>query len=108
MISSNWSISRLVDRDLYNCCCVFFQISENFYFDMNTDEHKKMLGRHNQKIDISTLSRAAIFSVTYPSSDVFLVIKLEKVFQQGDFAEPYIRETDQSKVWQSLKASLLI
>ena len=68
---------------------------------MNTDEHKKMVGRYNPKIDISTLSRAAIFSITYPSSDVFLVIKLEKVFQQGDISEaadPYIKETDQSKV----------
>jgi hypothetical protein len=67
---------------------------------MNTDEHKKMVGKY-PKVDITTLSRAAIFSVTYPSSDVFLVIKLEKVFQQGDIseaAEPYIRESDQSKV----------
>ena len=65
---------------------------------MNTDEHKRMIGRYNPKIDITTLSRAAIFSITYPSSDVFLVIKIEKVFQQGDIseaAEPYI---DQSKV----------
>lgn len=77
------------------------QISENFYFDMNTDEHKKMLTKYNPQVDISTLSRAAIFSVTYPSSDVYLVIKLEKVFQQGDIseaAEPYFRENDQSKV----------
>lgn len=72
---------------------------------MNTDDHKKMVGRYNPKIDISTLSRAAIFSITYPSSDVFLVIKLEKVFQQGDISEaadPYIKETDQSKVCQSI------
>ncbi|CAB4011292.1 Hypothetical predicted protein [Paramuricea clavata] len=76
------------------------KISENFYFDMNTDEHKKLVGKYNPKVDITTLSRAAIFSITYPSSDVFLVLKLEKVFQQGDIseaAEPYIRETDLSK-----------
>ncbi|XP_028405418.1 dedicator of cytokinesis protein 7-like [Dendronephthya gigantea] len=81
------------------------KISENFYFDMNTDEYKKMLGKYNHKIDISTLSRAAIFSVTYPSTDVFLVIKLEKVFQQGDIAEPYIRETDQSKNKEKLTSA---
>jgi hypothetical protein len=68
---------------------------------MNADEQKRMVGKYTPKVDITTLSRAAIFSVTYPSSDVFLVIKLEKVFQQGDIseaAEPFIRETDQSKV----------
>ena len=68
---------------------------------MNSDEHKKMIAKHNPKVDISTLSRAAIFSITYPSSDVFLVIKLEKVFQQGDIsdaAEHYIRDTDNAKV----------
>lgn len=69
---------------------------------MNSDEQKRMIARHNPKVDITTLSRAAIFSITYPSSDIFLVIKLEKVFQQGDIsdaAEPYIRENDQSKVF---------
>ena len=72
---------------------------------MNTDEHKKMISKHNPKVDITTLSRAAIFSITYPSSDVFLVIKLEKVFQQGDIseaAEHYIRDTDNLKVWNNI------
>ena len=51
--------------------------------------------------DISTLSRSAIFSITYPSPDVFLVIKLEKVLQQGDIsecAEPYLKDTENPKV----------
>ena len=56
---------------------------------------------HSPRTDISTLSRSAIFSITYPSTDVFLVIKLEKVLQQGDVsecAEPYMKDTDNAKV----------
>ncbi|XP_040202409.1 dedicator of cytokinesis protein 6 isoform X5 [Rana temporaria] len=47
----------------------------------------------------STLARSAIFSITYPSPDIYLVIKLEKVLQQGDIGdccEPYmvLKESD--------------
>uniref|UniRef100_K1RYN0 Dedicator of cytokinesis protein 6 n=1 Tax=Magallana gigas TaxID=29159 RepID=K1RYN0_MAGGI len=51
--------------------------------------------KEKKKSDVSTMSRAACFSITYPSPDVFLVIRLEKVLQQGDIgdcAEPYMRE----------------
>ncbi|XP_056020103.1 dedicator of cytokinesis protein 7-like isoform X2 [Ostrea edulis] len=71
------------------------KISENFYFDVNQDEQKKMIVMHIQHSDVSTMSRAASFSITYPSPDVFLVIRLEKVLQQGDIgecAEPYMKE----------------
>ncbi|XP_078656498.1 dedicator of cytokinesis protein 7-like isoform X9 [Branchiostoma floridae x Branchiostoma belcheri] len=76
------------------------KISENFYFDLNSDQVKSMLKPHMTYPDISTLSRSAIFSITYPSSDVFLVIKLEKVLQQGeitDVAEPYMKEAESPK-----------
>ena len=55
----------------------------------------------NPRVDTSTLSRSAVFSITYPSTDVFLVIKLEKVLQQGDIsecAEPYMKDTENPKV----------
>nr|XP_022315801.1 dedicator of cytokinesis protein 7-like isoform X2 [Crassostrea virginica] len=71
------------------------KISENFYFDVNQDDMKKMIVMHIQHADVSTMSRAACFSITYPSPDVFLVIRLEKVLQQGDIgdcAEPYMKE----------------
>ncbi|XP_066298679.1 dedicator of cytokinesis protein 7-like isoform X4 [Branchiostoma lanceolatum] len=76
------------------------KISENFYFDLNSDQVKSMLKPHMAYPDISTLSRSAVFSITYPSSDVFLVIKLEKVLQQGeitDVAEPYMKEAESPK-----------
>ncbi|KAF4523421.1 hypothetical protein B566_EDAN007893 [Ephemera danica] len=70
------------------------KISENFYFDMNSDAMKKMLNSHIKIQDISTQSRSCIFDITYPSADLFLVIKLEKVLQ-GDInecAEPYVKD----------------
>ncbi|KAF5914368.1 hypothetical protein HPG69_000479 [Diceros bicornis minor] len=51
------------------------KISENFYFDLNSDSMKGLLRAHGTHPAISTLARSAIFSVTYPSPDIFLVIK---------------------------------
>uniref|UniRef100_A0A6Q2Y2U4 Dedicator of cytokinesis 7 n=1 Tax=Esox lucius TaxID=8010 RepID=A0A6Q2Y2U4_ESOLU len=78
------------------------KISENFFFDLNSEQTKGMLRPHIQTAAISTLARSAIFSITYPSQDVFLVIQLEKVLQQGDIgecAEPYMvfKEADAAK-----------
>lgn len=57
--------------------CVL-QISENFFFDLNSEQTKAMLRPHIQTAAISTLARSAIFSITYPSQDVFLVIKVKQ------------------------------
>ncbi|XP_029419625.1 dedicator of cytokinesis protein 6 isoform X4 [Nannospalax galili] len=78
------------------------KISENFYFDLNSDSMKGMLRAHGTHPAISTLARSAIFSVTYPSPDIFLVVKLEKVLEQGDISdccEPYMvmKEMDMAK-----------
>ncbi|XP_065674534.1 dedicator of cytokinesis protein 7 isoform X2 [Hydra vulgaris] len=84
------------------------KISENFHFDMNEDSHKKMMSSHSKgKPDISTLAKSCIFSVTYPSNEVCLVIKLEKVLQQGeitDCAEPYMKDSDNPKVKEKARA----
>ncbi|XP_046985251.1 dedicator of cytokinesis protein 7 [Schistocerca americana] len=70
------------------------KVSENFYFDMNSEGLKHMLSSHIPYSDTSTLSRACVFDITYPSSDLFFVIKLEKVLQGdiNDCAEPYIKD----------------
>ncbi|KAM9857754.1 dedicator of cytokinesis protein 8 [Aulostomus maculatus] len=78
------------------------KISENFYCDLNSEQFKNFLKVHTQHVDHSSLARSAIFSITYPSPDIFLVIKLDKVLQQGeigDCAEPYLtmRESDFAK-----------
>lgn len=68
---------------------------------MNSEWCRKLVKEHNPRTDISTLSRSAVFSITYPSTDVFLVIKLEKVLQQGDItecAEPYLKDAENPKV----------
>ncbi|XP_035384995.1 dedicator of cytokinesis protein 7-like isoform X10 [Electrophorus electricus] len=84
------------------------KISENFHFDLNSDQMKSLLRPHNPHIAISTLARSAIFSITYPSPDIFLVIKLEKVLQQGDIGEccePYMvmKESDSTKHKEKLE-----
>ncbi|XP_034548107.1 dedicator of cytokinesis protein 8 isoform X1 [Notolabrus celidotus] len=78
------------------------KISENFYCDLNSEQFKNFLKPHTPHVDQSTLARSAIFSITYPSPDIYLVIKIEKVLQQGeisDCADPYmtLRECDSTK-----------
>ncbi|KAM9115232.1 dedicator of cytokinesis protein 6 isoform 2-T2 [Pangshura tecta] len=84
------------------------KISENFYFDLNSEQVKGLLRAPGGHPAISTLARSAIFSITYPSPDIFLVIKLEKVLQQGDIGdccEPYVvmKETDAVKNKEKLE-----
>ncbi|XP_076063961.1 dedicator of cytokinesis isoform X2 [Oratosquilla oratoria] len=77
------------------------KISENYYFDMNPEPLKRMLTSHVPFQDISTLSRTCIFDITYPSSDIFLVVRLEKVLQGdiGDVVGPYMKDdTNREKV----------
>ncbi|XP_067839366.1 dedicator of cytokinesis protein 8 isoform X2 [Heptranchias perlo] len=78
------------------------KISENFYCDLNTDQIKTFLRPHTNQMASSSLIKSAIFSITYPSPDIYLVIKIEKVLQQGDIAEcaePYLvmKESDSTK-----------
>ncbi|XP_012873896.1 PREDICTED: dedicator of cytokinesis protein 8 isoform X2 [Dipodomys ordii] len=78
------------------------KISENFHCDLNSDQLKGFLRAHTPAVDPSSQARSAVFSVTYPSPDIYLVVKIEKVLQQGeiaDCAEPYmvIRESEGGK-----------
>ena len=54
------------------------QISETFHFDLNSEQTKRMIAGHVSRQDISTLSRACVFSITYPSPDVFLVVRVSR------------------------------
>ncbi|NXI27333.1 DOCK8 protein, partial [Sterrhoptilus dennistouni] len=84
------------------------KISENFHCDLNSDSLRGLLRSHTPSIDLSTQARSAIFSVTYPSSDIYLVIKIEKVLQQGeigDCAEPYmvLKESEAGKTKEKIE-----
>lgn len=70
------------------------KVSETFYFDLNPENLKRMLGGHVPYNDISTQARGCIFDISNPSSDLFLVVRLEKVLQ-GDLSEcvePYLKD----------------
>ncbi|KAF2358297.1 DHR-1 domain [Trinorchestia longiramus] len=80
------------------------KISENFCFDMNPDPLKKMLTSHVPYQDISTLSRTCVLEISYPSPDVFLVVRLEKVLQ-GDIADCLVPYAKDDSHRDKLKAS---
>ncbi|XP_063042281.1 dedicator of cytokinesis protein 8 [Engraulis encrasicolus] len=78
------------------------KISEDFHCDLNSDSMRGFLRGHTPRIDPASQAKAAIFSITQPSPDIYLVVKIEKVLQQGEIgecAEPYmnIRESDGAK-----------
>lgn len=77
--------------------CLSFQISESFHFDLNSSEMNKMLAVQMTSDFLPSVSRSAIFSIAHPNQDVYLVVKLEKVLQQGDIsdcADPYMKDMD--------------
>lgn len=82
------------------------KISENFYFDMNSENLKRMLTSHVPYSDVSTQSRTAVFELTHASNDLFLVIRLEKVLQGDikDSVEPYLKE-DKDKYRDKAKSN---
>ncbi|XP_032903041.1 dedicator of cytokinesis protein 7-like isoform X1 [Amblyraja radiata] len=70
------------------------KISENFYLDLNSKEFRGIIRTHD---DAPCYFKKAIFSITHPSSEIYLVIKVEKVLQQGSIAEcvePYMAIKD--------------
>ncbi len=52
------------------------KISETFHLDCNQSDIQHMLDDHFDERSMASLSRSAIFNVTYPNSDVFLIIKV--------------------------------
>ncbi|XP_050685080.1 dedicator of cytokinesis protein 7 isoform X2 [Leptidea sinapis] len=72
------------------------KLSENFYFNLNSECTRQMLSSHVSHADVSSLSRSAVFDVPALAAacDVFLVVRLEKVLQ-GDVnecIEPYLKD----------------
>ncbi|XP_072924709.1 dedicator of cytokinesis protein 7-like [Hemitrygon akajei] len=75
------------------------KISENFHLDLNSKEFRGIIQADGE--DISYFKKA-IFSISHHSAEIYLVIKVEKVLQQGSIAEcaePYmsIKECETAK-----------
>ena len=71
------------------------KISENFYFDMNSEEMLYFLRGHLGVEEEASKSRQALFNVTDIRPGLFLVFKFEKVLQGSDIneaVEPYLKE----------------
>uniref|UniRef100_A0A158Q851 Dedicator of cytokinesis protein 6 n=1 Tax=Elaeophora elaphi TaxID=1147741 RepID=A0A158Q851_9BILA len=71
------------------------KISENFYFDLNDDSLRAMISHHTDCVDEASKCTQAVFSISQPLNDIFIVIKLEKVLQPcevSDACEPYLKE----------------
>ena len=52
------------------------KISESFHLDCNSSDIQHMLDDHWDERSMASLSRSAIFNITYPNPDVFLIVKV--------------------------------
>ena len=57
------------------------KISENFHFDVNSEQTIEMLGPYKGKRELSTIARKALFSLSYCSPDIFLVVQINKTLK---------------------------
>uniref|UniRef100_A0A7N8YPM1 Dedicator of cytokinesis 11 n=1 Tax=Mastacembelus armatus TaxID=205130 RepID=A0A7N8YPM1_9TELE len=87
------------------------KISAEFHVDLNPPCVREMLtdasGHSSQSCLTAELQfdyNTAIFSVTNPHADIFLVARVEKVLQNGitHSAEPYIKSSDMNKTAQKV------
>ncbi|PIO64161.1 hypothetical protein TELCIR_14220, partial [Teladorsagia circumcincta] len=68
------------------------KVTENFYFDVNPEEIRRMVDKNNSFAEATDRCSQAAFSLSCPLTDLFIVIKLEKVLQACeiiDASEPY-------------------
>ena len=87
------------------------RISENFYFDLNSDQTLAMLGDAKALEDAARGARQAVFSVSSDPTEVFLVVRIDKVLE-GDpskVMENYARVLDdkqkEDKIIEKIKSS---
>ncbi|KAL6064625.1 Dedicator of cytokinesis protein 9 [Balamuthia mandrillaris] len=83
------------------------RISENYYFNVNSSESNGLIAEHNEDAVKGPIAKSAIFSISSPSEDCYLVLRIEKVLQ-GEIeacTEPYIKyETLKDKDKERLEA----
>jgi hypothetical protein len=83
------------------------RISENYYYELNGSEVSDMLGEHRVK---TKPCKRALFSVSSPSPDIFVVVRIEKVLH-GDYDESVesyvkfdnVKDKDREKIERDVK-----
>ncbi|KJE96095.1 Dock7 protein [Capsaspora owczarzaki ATCC 30864] len=74
------------------------KISETFHFELSKDEVKSLVPAFAGPREPTAEARKALFSVTAPHQDIYLVVRIEKILQ-GDInetSEPYITISDKN------------
>uniref|UniRef100_A0A914Z118 C2 DOCK-type domain-containing protein n=1 Tax=Panagrolaimus superbus TaxID=310955 RepID=A0A914Z118_9BILA len=83
------------------------KLSENFYFDLNSEDLLSLVRGHLGLEEEASKCRQAMFSVTDIRPGLFLVFKLEKILQScdiGEAIEPYTKEEkNKEKLLQNAK-----
>ena len=60
------------------------KISESFHLDCNTSDIQQKWRDSKEEKSMASLARSAIFNITYPNSDVYLIIKVGSPSLLGD------------------------
>lgn len=53
-----------------------FQVSENFYFDLNDNSLRSMVSQHVGRVDEASKCTQAVFSTTQSLNGIFIVVKV--------------------------------
>ena len=70
------------------------KISESFHLDCNPSDIQHKWRDSKDERSLASLSRSAIFNITYPSSDIYLIIKVSSWYAPSD---PPIRSHSQAR-----------
>lgn len=70
------------------------KISESFHLDCNTSDIQQKWRDSREERSMASLARSAIFNITYPNSDVYLIIKVGSPSLLGDTSSVHVHVTD--------------